>query len=203
LGKNSSDLKNFWIDLETTGLDPRRNGVVQLSAMIEIEGEVVESIDYHIRPISGDGVTKRALEVNMLSIEEIKQFPPAQEIFDKLIAKLNKYIDPYNKQDKFTFIGYNARFDYDFLRKWMEKLNFNWFGSYFWFPPIDIMNLAAFLLRERRHKIFNFKLETISALHGLKPTEGLLHNAAFDIELTRDLYRELIKDANVVNGHAD
>jgi len=202
LGKDAS-LKHFWIDLETTGLDPRKNGVVQISALIELEGEVVESIDYHVRPIPGDGVTSRALEVNRLSIEEIKEFPPAKEIFDKLITTLNKYVDPYNKQDKFTFIGYNARFDYDFLRKWMEKLDYMWFGSYFWFPPIDIMNLAAFFMRERRHKIFNFKLETISALHGLKPTEGLLHNAAFDIELTRDLYQELIKKANVVNGLKD
>jgi oligoribonuclease (3'-5' exoribonuclease) len=38
-------VKIFWFDTETTGLDPVVNSIVQLAAIIEIDGEVVPPTD--------------------------------------------------------------------------------------------------------------------------------------------------------------
>ena len=104
---------------------------------------------------------------------------------------MNKYIDPYNKRDKFALIGYNAKFDYDFLRKWFEKQSFSYFGSFVWFPPIDVMNLAAFDSIERRSEIPNFKLGSLAKAYGINLIEDDLHDAFYDISITRDLYHRL------------
>ena len=43
-------VKKFFYDLETTGVDHRRNGIHQLAGCIEIDGEIVESFNFKVAP---------------------------------------------------------------------------------------------------------------------------------------------------------
>lgn len=98
------------------------------------------------------------------------------------------------KRDKLTWLGYNAAFDADMMRAWFEKAGDKYFGSWFWWPPIDVMGLAAHHLRDRRHTMMNFRLATVARELGIAPPADL-HDAAADIDLTWRIYQKLCHSA--------
>lgn len=191
-----NEIKAVFIDVETTGLDHKKNGLLQLSGMVgKIVGKYFvqeESFDFRIRPLKNDLIEDKALEVNKVTKEELLQYPPAELVYGQFTNLLSNYCDKYDKNDKMFFVGYNARFDYDFCRSWFEKLNDKYFGSYFFFPPIDVMNLAIFDLIKERNLLPNFKLGTVCNHYGLNTNSETLHNADVDIRLTIDLFIKLL-----------
>jgi len=192
-------MKKIWIDLETTGLDPIKHGVIQIAGIIEVGDEKVEEFDFPCQPLKGDKITRKALEINNIDYKALEERIPPAETMASLLDVLKKYIDPYHKKDKFTMLGYNAKFDYDFLRKWFEKQDYSFFGSFIFFPPVDIMNLAAFIAGPERPSFKNFQLSTVAEHYGVKSQIDNLHDAAYDIELTRDLFYKL-KDEGLLDG---
>jgi len=183
--------KYIFVDTETTGVNPKENGIIQLGGIIAYEENgafaEMERFNYFIRPLEQNIIESRALEVNNLSNEQLMSFPAAIEVYKEFIGVLSKYVDKYNRNDKFQFVAYNARFDFDFIREWFTNLGDPYFGSWFYFPPLDVMNMAAFLLQKERHKMENFKLGTVAEYLGLKP-EGALHDAFIDILLTKAVF---------------
>jgi DNA polymerase-3 subunit epsilon len=192
-------MKKVWIDLETTGLDPVKHGVIQIAGIIEVGDEKVEEFDYYCQPLKGDKITRRALEINNIDYKDLDKRDPPSEIMASLLEVFKKHIDPFDKKDKFTMLGYNSKFDYDFLRKWFEKQNYSYFGSFVWFPPVDIMNLAAYIVGAERASFKNFQLSTVAEQYGVKSQIDNLHNAAYDISITRSLYYKL-KETRLLNG---
>lgn len=43
-------MKLLFFDLETTGTNPGRNGIHQISGQIVIDGKHVQDFDFHVRP---------------------------------------------------------------------------------------------------------------------------------------------------------
>ena len=194
-------MKNLWIDLETTGLDVKKHGVVQIAGIVEIDGEVAESFNFYTKPLRGDGITKRSMEVNHFDLDTIKGFPEAEGVKYQLLDIFKKYVDPYYKNDKFFLMGYNAKFDYDFLRRWFEKQSFQYFGAYFWFPPVDVMNLGALATLTSRKELPNFKLMSVAKAFGVRLDETLLHDAHYDIKITRELFYKLMETLSDGRDH--
>ena len=60
-------MKIIYIDVETTGLGCPESGLVQLAGAIELDGEVVERFDFHMRPFPEDAISDEALAVNGLT----------------------------------------------------------------------------------------------------------------------------------------
>lgn len=191
--------KIIFIDTETTGTDTNKNGLIQIAGIvyetINTRGELkeLERFDYRLKPFESDLIEPAALQVNNTTPEQLAEYPEPKVIYTLFYALLSKYINPYDRQDKAFFIGYNARFDYDFLRKFFEKNGNKYFGSFFYFPAIDVMNLAATYLMNERRELANFKLETVSKHIGIEAA-GDLHDAMTDIILTKDLYLTIIKE---------
>lgn len=186
-------MKYLWIDTETGGVDCKVNPILQISGIIEIDGIEKENFDFKVKPFEGQKVTKEALEVTGFTVEQIKSdFEEPEKVYADLIGILEKHISKYNKKDKFTFIGYNSRFDMDFLRAFFENNNDKYFGSWFFFPPIDVMNLSAYSLANSRDKLTNFKLQTVfEALGLILPSNLTWHDAKADILATKMIYEFL------------
>ena len=181
-------IKRCFIDLETTGLD-MSCAVIQISGIIDINGKEVDKFDFKVAPFSTDRIDDAALIINRISVDDLNKFEDPLSVFDKLYCKLKEYCYPYDKKDKYFFIGYNSRFDYDRLRNWYtEKCKKDYFGSWFWFPPVDIMTIAADLLVHKRSEMENFKLETVLKTFNIETDESKLHDGMYDIEQTRKLY---------------
>lgn len=181
-------MKKCFIDLETTGVYAKSNAVIQIAGIIEIDGELKEEFNFTVRPIADKIIVDQALEVNRRTREEIEKFDAPQDVKDKLMALFRKYVDKYDTTDKFFFVGYNAPFDYSFLRQWFVDLGDKYFGSWFFTPPLDVMQLAAWHLKDKRHEMENFKLVTVAKYLGITIKEEDLHDAMADIILTRNIY---------------
>lgn len=186
--------KLFFIDLETTGTDPNQNGIVQLSGIIEIDQEEKERINLLIHPFETDVIEEEALEINNRTKEEISNFRSPVAIYKNFIDTMLKYIDKYDRLDKFNFVGYNSRFDDDFLRAWFKKCADKYYGSYFFWPPIDVANMAATWFINKRDLFLNFKLMTVAKAIGIQIDESKSHDAMYDIEITKELFNRLIKE---------
>lgn len=183
-------LMRIFIDLETTGLNPVINGITEIGMMIEIDGKVAKADVYNsfVAPHPKDEINEEALEITGKSTQEIKTYPNIKKVFTDVKQLLGKYIDPFNKKDKAFFVGYNAYFDYQFMRLWFQKNSDKFFGSWFWYPPQDVMILACKYMERHRQELSNFKLGTVAEYLGIPVDTEKLHGALYDIETTRTMY---------------
>jgi len=184
-------LKMCFIDTETSGTDYKKNALLQLSGIIEIEGQVKEEFNFYIKPFPFDEIIDESLTINNFTKEMIYN-PPFMEpkkIQKEFTLILEKYVNRYDKYDKLFLCGYNSHsFDSPFLRYFFEKCGDNFFGSYFWHPGIDMMLVFARLLINKREQFENFKLPTIAKYCGLNVDPNNMHDAMYDVKLTRDLW---------------
>ncbi len=182
-------MKYLFIDVETTGINPYECAIIQLSGVFIINEEKKEVFDFKLKPFPGARIEEAALEVTGVSRDDLESYPEQYKVYEEFMSLLEKYVDPYNKQDKFFFVAYNALFDMDFIREFFKKNDNNFFGSYFWFPPIDVMMLACEKLKHQRQMLPNFKLATVAKHLGIELRPDMLHNALYDIELTLEVYK--------------
>jgi len=195
-------MKLVFIDLETTGVSFEKNGITQISGCVQIGDEVVEEFDFFVTPFPTDVIEEEALKVTGIDRRQLlppdhpeflavpgKEFFPPQTIYLRLKELLGRHVSPYDKGDKFQFVGYNAHsFDMPFLRRFWEKNGDRFFGSWFWFPCLDVMLVWAQILQPERHLLKDFKLATVARHCGLEVDETRLHDSMYDIELTRLLW---------------
>lgn len=186
-------MKLIYIDVETTGIPCPQSGLIQLADAIEIDAAKPVFFQYDIQPFPTDEIVEEALQVNGITREAMAAFTEPAAAYSKFISLLNTYIDKYNRSDKFHFIGYNAMFDSGHVRSWFEKNGNIYYGSYFFHPPIDVMGMAAVHLMEQRADMQDFKLLTVARKLGLKVDETKLHDAKYDIALTRKMFQVLSK----------
>jgi len=180
-------IKKLYLDLETSGLDPQLNAVLEIGCIIEYR-DVYKELTFNCQPFPNDLVDTEALAVNKLTEEKIRSFPNPIEVYNNLIAELTMHINKYNTKDKFVLLGYNVGFDAQFLRNFFQKNQDKYFGSWFWYPPLDVMALAMRFLKEKRHLMKDFKLLTVAEELGLEVNPEEAHGAMYDVALTREMY---------------
>lgn len=189
-------MKLFFCDLETTGVRAYTHGVVQISGEIWTRMSTTglvkqESFNLRAAPFEEDVIDLRALEVTGLTKAEIQEYPRPQDVFKDLKRILKRYVDPFNKMDKFFFLAYNAPFDENHLRAFFKKNSDPYFGSWFFWPSIDVAVLAADYLRYERKDMMRFKLSDVAERLGIEIESSRLHDALYDVELTRKIYWHL------------
>lgn len=184
-----------FIDLETTGLDPLRHGVRQISGCIVDERrEEDEWFDFKVQPFPHDELDLGAMEKLGVDVEEFAFFLPPDQAYKALFNIFSSHVDRFNRLDKMVLLGYNVRFDEAFFREFWRKADARegkYFGSWFFMPPIDVAQLAHLcFLRDRLSKEGPeyFSLEHVARYAGLGVDSTFLHDAFYDVELTRELY---------------
>lgn len=111
--QNNNEIIIF--DLETTGTNPGRNGIHQISGSIVIDGKHIQDFDFHVQPNPKAIIEDEALKVAGVTREQILAYPPMGQVYSEFVAMLAKYVDKFNKKDKFFLVGYNnAAFDNQF-----------------------------------------------------------------------------------------
>jgi len=184
--------KYFFFDLETTGTMYWKNGIHQIAGAIVIDNNVMETFNFKVRPNPGAKVEKEALDIAMVTWEDIQAYEPMFDVYKKVQSILLKYCNKFNPKDKFHLIGFNNRgFDEPFFRAWFKQNGDVYFGSWFWSDSVDVMVLASFFLRSNRQHVENFKLSTVCKYSGIEVDETGLHDALYDIKLTMQLYEKV------------
>ena len=182
-------MKVLFFDLETTGTLVSRHGIHQISGMVVKDGEIREKFNLHVRPNPKAEIVQEALDIAGVTKEKIMEYPPMEEIYRQFVDMLSKYVDKYDRQDKFFLAGYNnASFDNQFLRAWFIQNGDKYFGSWFWSNSIDVMVLATPYLAARRAEMENFKQGTVARSLGIDVDPNRLHDALYDIEICKAIF---------------
>ena len=125
-------------DLETTGLDPVANGIIEIGAIMYSRDGV--EVDRFIRSCNpGDEVVyvPQALATNNVTREQIATFEPVKKTLCDFVAWVNKY-------RYYTVVISNATFDVPFiteqLRIYCSDLEDNWRWTFC--KPIDVYGFS-------------------------------------------------------------
>jgi len=186
--------KICYLDLETGGLDREKSAVLQIGGIIEINGKIKEHFDINCHPFEDDTINQEALDVNGLTLDEIKTFGSPKQGHLDLLKIFDRYIDKYNKADKFYMCGFNIDgFDRPMLRNFFIKNGDTYFGSYFYRQTLDIQNLYPLFLLKSLYKMDSHKLIDISRAFDIKFKESKLHEACYDAKLCRRILKKMNK----------
>jgi len=185
-------LKLFYFDLETTGVRHWKNGIHQISGAIEIDREVKERFNYKVKPFHAALIEDEALAVAGINRDNLDTYTPMADVYLAITNMLAKYVDKFNKRDKFYLVGYNsASFDNPFFRAFFVQSGDNYFGSWFWSCPIDVMVLAGQYLIADRPSMPDFKQGTVAKHLGITVDDSKLHDAEYDIDICREIYKRV------------
>jgi len=182
-------LKVLYFDIETTGLEAKEHDIIHLAMIAEVNGKVVGEHEFRMRPTRFDNINPEALAANGFTVEELKVLPPQEEVFPEIIATLDRYIDKYNKADKFTPAGYNIRFDEAFLSELFKRNKNDYIGSYLNWHDLDLLYVMFLYEFLGHHKLPNYKLETVAAYYGVKHAP---HDALSDVRAVRELVHKFL-----------
>lgn len=183
--------KLLWVDCETGGTEPKTDALLQLSAIIEIDGKVVDEIDLKMKPARGKAVTKEALDVQGRTLKDIGGFEDPRVCFDKFYKFLQR--EPKSKENRFVVGGYDVDFDLRFIFEWFKDITGGpyQFWGYLQFSPIDVLPT----LRAMRHagiiEAENTELKTMCKVFNI---ELKAHDSMNDIRATRLLTKKVYGD---------
>ncbi|MCH7590238.1 3'-5' exonuclease [PVC group bacterium] len=182
-------MKKIWVDCETTGLEPGAHALIQLAGIIEIDGEVVEEFDYQLRPLKGQMINPKALAVSGVTLEEITAYRDSHVSYVEFLGLLEKYIDRFDKSDKFLWIGQNPRFDYGFVEALFNRHENPYLYSFISYHLIDIASIAMALKDAKRIELKSLKLESIAETFDVQFEP---HNALEDARACRKIYLKML-----------
>lgn len=178
-------MKVFWFDVETSGTDAKKHGIISLAYIVEINGGEVEHGELFANPaVDGKEIDEAALTINGFSRSDLEDFGAPQSMYAALYSVLTSYVDKYDKADKFIAAGYNVEFDIAFLRELWLRCGDTYFGSLFAFGAIDPSKIVRFLQYYRLAPYTTSgTLREIAKLYGIDPGES--HDAVDDIRATK------------------
>ena len=174
--------KILFFDCETTGLNPTKNDIIQISGIIEIDNKEADRFNIKMQPFNWDNIEQEALNVHGISIEKLKEFQKPDIAYREIVTLFDKHIDKYDKDDKFIVCGYNVRFDIDFLKEFFHKNGNEYLFSYFG-QVKDPMQVINYLRTIGKIDVINSKLTSVCEYFNIDI--GQAHDAMADIVATK------------------
>ncbi|MEM8857944.1 MAG: helicase C-terminal domain-containing protein [Chloroflexota bacterium] len=159
------------LDLETTGLDAGRNGIIEFAAVVLEDGEIVDEFSSLIQ--SFDPVTDEITDITGITQEMVDDAPSLFAVRKKIEQIIGDRI----------VVGHNVRFDMGFLNS--ESLAIN-------NRSIDTLTLATILYPHLPRYGLEFLAEELKLP---LPEGGQTHRALDDVLLTAELFMALLEKA--------
>lgn len=156
------------MDLETTGLNPRLDKIIEIGAVKVRGGEVVDTFCTYINPAKS--IPERITELTGIRNEDVADAPYIEEVLPQFMAFLGEdYL-----------LGHNIIFDYSFVKKAAvnQKITFEREG-------IDTLRIARRFLTQLESRNLGFLCK-----HYQIPLEEA-HRAYHDANAAHLLYKKL------------
>lgn len=166
---NPEFAKNVFVvfDVETTGLEPTRDEIIELAAVKIVNGEICESFDTLIDP--GFELPRKIVEITNITDEMLK----GQYAIGEIIGDFYKFTRGA------VLVAHNASFDMGFLSIAGKKHKYDFDNSY-----LDTLAMARQKLRLRHNDLSSvcayFKIPLVNAHRAINDT---LATAKMFIEL--------------------
>lgn len=155
------------LDLETTGLNPKIDKIIEIGAVKVIEGKVVDTYSTFVNP--GRTLTDDVKKLTGITDIDLENAPAIAEVLESLVIFL----------EDMTLVGHRIIFDYSFVKKAAtnQGLNFEKKG-------IDTLKIA----RKYLAKLESKKLDYLCGYYHI-PLRA--HRALEDAKATSILYEKL------------
>ena len=170
-----------FLDLETTGLNPLKNGIVEIGAIFVDSGRETGEFQSLTNPGAAVAYTPEAMQVHGLTMQQVNMAPGIGNVLRKFDGLC---------QDGALLAGWNVQFDVSFLRAAYTLYAIPWCFDYHVF---DVW--ALFKQEQLKGRITaNMKL-SMANLHEMYQLPGAgkpqKHRALDDIRMTYELYKLL------------
>lgn len=163
-------LKNYVsIDLETTGLNPKTDKIIEIGALKVVDGKVVDTFSTFVNP--GRKLEERIVELTGIRDEDLCEAPRIEEVLPKIFDFIGD----------FCLLGHSILFDFSFLKKAAvnNRLTFEK-------EAIDTLKISRKYLAELEHRSLDYLCEYFEISHKA-------HRALADAEATHILYGKLLE----------
>lgn len=168
-------------DLETTGLSPERDGIVEIGAVRVVNGHIEEDLKYEtlVKPTNANGepmlIPWHAQRVHGISNEMVRHAPT----IDRVLPEFLDFIGDW------AVVAHNIGFDGGFMRANAKRLGLHWK------PAAELctvqLSRRAFP-RERAHN-----LTVLAERLGLHFAPGGRHRSFGDVQVTAQAYIRLME----------
>ena len=158
------------LDLETTGLNPKTDKIVEIGAVRIRGGRIEEQFESFVNP--GRKLEERIVTLTGITDEELVTAPVMEEVLPKLLTFIGEDI----------LVGHRVLFDYAFVKRAAvnQKLTFEKQG-------IDTLKIARKVLGQLESR----KLPDLCEYYRI-PHKA--HRAVNDARATAELYRRLAEE---------
>ena len=156
------------VDLETTGLQPARDRILEIGAWKVIDGKITEKFCEYVNPQMD--ISERIRELTGISNEMVKDARTISEVLPEFVAFC----------DGFDLLGHNILFDYSFLKQQAVKMKIPFEKN-----GIDTLKIARALLPELESR----SLGALCEYFQIDLTYA--HRAYYDALATWHLYERL------------
>lgn len=161
------------IDLETTGLSPCNDFIIEISALKVVDNTIVDRFSRLVNP--GFEIDEFITELTGITNEELSSAPSISEVLPDFREFIGDSI----------ILGYNVNFDINFLYENYNEV----FGVPFTSDFVDVLRFARKLFPLMRQR----KLVDIAETFEI--TVNTSHRALADCETTLACYNELVRKA--------
>ena len=159
------------LDLETTGLSPEQDRILEIGAVKVQDGQVRETYETLLNP--GISISPRIQELTGITDEMAAGGKEPRAAVEGLVEFCGEL----------PLLGHNILFDYSFVKK--NAVNF---GLKFEKAGIDTLKIARTLLPDAEHKSLN----ALCSYYGISRERA--HRAADDALAAMELYLRLIRE---------
>ena len=179
--ENIGSIKNRYIafDVETTGLSPMDDRIVELGAVVFENGVIVNSFSTLVNP--GRPIPASATKINHITNEMLRTAPGEKSVYPALVNFLGDAINGAT-----MICAHNARFDMEFLCETFNRLGIGACIRY-----IDTLSLSRDIL-----KLENYKQETVAKAMGITNRDA--HRAVTDAEVCGLILWNLINNSGKI-----
>lgn len=164
-------------DVETTGLSPTENRIIEIGAVSFLDGKVEKVFSSLVN--SGVNVPASVTAINHITNAMLSNAPSEIELYPELITFLGDAL-----HGDVIMCAHNAKFDFDFLCNTLSRLGYDADIEY-----VDTLIIA----RKYANGLNNYKQRTLEAYFGLANKSA--HRAAADAENCGYILWNLLKRA--------
>ena len=170
-------------DIETTGLSPIEDRIIELGAVLFENGEIIKSFS---SLVNTDKINStEAMKVNNISNEMLQNAPTEREIYPKFLEFLGEAFS-----GEILMCAHNANFDINFLRNTLERLGYSGKIKF-----VDTLSISRNLV----YGLENYKQATLEEFFNISNKES--HRAVTDAEACGKILWQLLhyeEQTNVV-----
>jgi ribonuclease T len=177
------------VDVETGGFNNKTDALLEIAAVFVDfgDGGILtrgETIRYHVKPFEGSNMEPASLAVN--GIDPHHPLRPAideRDALQRLFREIRKAVRD-NGCSRAVLVGHNAAFDLGFLNEAIERsaIKRNPFHPFSCFDTATLCGVA----------FGQTVLARAVAAAGFEFDESQAHSAAYDAEITADLFCEIV-----------